>query len=45
MAMWFSDGWTVTKRNLTKLKRSPDMLIFAVLQPIMFVLLFSQIYG
>ncbi|WP_081737791.1 ABC transporter permease [Arthrobacter sp. H41] len=44
-AMWVSDGWTVTKRNLTKLKRSPDMLIFAVLQPIMFVLLFSQIYG
>ncbi len=45
LAMWFSDGWTVTKRNLIKLKRSPDMLIFAVLQPIMFVLLFSQIYG
>nr|WP_247829276.1 ABC transporter permease [Arthrobacter antioxidans] len=43
--MWFSDGWTVTKRNLIKLKRSPDMLVFAVLQPIMFVLLFSQIYG
>lgn len=42
---WASDGWTVTKRNLTKLRRSPDMLVFAVLQPIMFVLLFSQIYG
>ncbi|KNC17263.1 ABC transporter [Arthrobacter sp. RIT-PI-e] len=42
---WMSDGWTVTKRNLTKLRRSPDMLVFAVLQPIMFVLLFSQIYG
>ncbi len=45
LAMWFSDGWTVTKRNLIKLKRSPDMLVFAILQPIMFVLLFSQIYG
>jgi ABC-2 type transport system permease protein len=45
LVMWFSDGWTVTKRNLTKLKRSPDMLVFAILQPIMFVLLFSQIYG
>ncbi len=44
-ALWFSDGWTVTKRNLIKIKRSPDMLIFAVLQPIMFVLLFSQVYG
>ncbi|WP_298252069.1 ABC transporter permease [uncultured Arthrobacter sp.] len=45
LALWFSDGWIVTRRNLTKLKRSPDMLVFAVLQPIMFVLLFSQIYG
>lgn len=44
-AVWFEDGWTVTKRNLTKIKRSPDMLVFAVLQPIMFVLLFSQVYG
>ncbi|QZQ56510.1 ABC transporter permease [Curtobacterium sp. TC1] len=45
IAIWFEDGWTVTKRNLIKLKRSPDMLVFAVLQPIMFVLLFSQVYG
>ena len=44
-AIWFEDGWTVTKRNLIKIKRSPDMLVFAVLQPIMFVLLFSQVYG
>ncbi|MCU1526608.1 MAG: transporter [Frondihabitans sp.] len=44
-ATWFSDGWAVTKRNLIKIKRSPDMLVFAVLQPIMFVLLFSQVYG
>jgi ABC-2 type transport system permease protein len=44
-ALWYSDGWTVTKRNLIKIKRSPDMLVFAVIQPIMFVLLFSQVYG
>ncbi|MGB7423865.1 MAG: ABC transporter permease [Ornithinimicrobium sp.] len=42
---WLADGWTVTWRNLSKIKRSPDMLIFAVLQPIMFVLLFSQVYS
>lgn len=42
---WLADGWTVTWRNLIKIKRSPDMLIFAVIQPIMFVLLFSQVYG
>lgn len=45
LLLWYSDGWTVTKRNLIKIKRSPDMLVFAVIQPIMFVLLFSQVYG
>ncbi|MGI8949296.1 MAG: ABC transporter permease [Ornithinimicrobium sp.] len=45
VSTWLADGWTVTWRNLSKIKRSPDMLIFAVLQPIMFVLLFSQVYG
>ena len=44
-SLWYSDGWTVTKRNLIKIKRSPDMLVFAVVQPVMFVLLFSQVYG
>lgn len=44
-ATWVSDGWTVTWRNLIKLRRNPEMLGFAVLQPIMFVLLFSQVYG
>ena len=39
------DGWTVTWRNLQKFRRSPDYVVFAVLQPIMFVLLFSQVYG
>jgi len=45
LSEWYSDGWTVTKRNLVKIKRSPDMLVFAVIQPIMFVLLFSQVYA
>ncbi|MEI2827100.1 MAG: ABC transporter permease [Dermatophilaceae bacterium] len=40
-----SDAWTITWRNLLKFKRSPDYIVFAVLQPIMFVLLFSQVYG
>jgi ABC-2 type transport system permease protein len=42
---WAADGWTITQRNLIKLRRSPDMLVFAVLQPVMFVLLFSQVYA
>ena len=45
VADWFTDVHAVTMRNLTRLKRSPDVIGFALLQPIMFVLLFSQVYG
>jgi ABC-2 type transport system permease protein len=45
LADWFSDGWITTRRNLVKIKRVPDILAFTVLQPIMFVLLFSYVYG
>lgn len=40
-----SDGWTITWRNLARLRRQPETIIFAVIQPIMFVLLFTQVYG
>jgi ABC transporter DrrB family efflux protein len=39
------DGWIVTKRNLIKIKRVPDLLIFSTIQPIMFVLLFTYVFG
>jgi ABC transporter DrrB family efflux protein len=39
------DGWVVTKRNLIKIKRIPDLLIFSTIQPIMFVLLFAYVFG
>lgn len=42
---WLSDVQTVTWRNLIKFRRNPEILLFAVLQPIMFVVLFSQVYG
>ncbi|MBC7725672.1 MAG: ABC transporter permease [Burkholderiaceae bacterium] len=45
LATWFSDGWITTRRNLIKIKRVPDILVFTTLQPIMFVLLFSYVYG
>lgn len=41
----FSDGWVTTKRNLIKIVRVPDILFFTLLQPIMFVLLFTYVYG
>src|SRR3954452_16866809 len=40
-----ADGWVVTKRNLTKIRRIPDLLIFSSIQPIMFVLLFAYVFG
>ena len=42
---FFSDGWVTTKRNLLKIKRVPDILVFTLIQPIMFVLLFTYVYG
>jgi ABC-2 type transport system permease protein len=44
VANWFNDGWITTRRNLIKIKRVPDILVFTTLQPIMFVLLFSYVY-
>jgi len=44
LATWVSDGWITTRRNLIKIKRVPDILVFTTLQPIMFVLLFSYVY-
>lgn len=39
------DSAIITKRNLIKLKRVPDLLFFATLSPIMFVLLFAYVFG
>jgi ABC transporter DrrB family efflux protein len=41
----FGDGVTITKRNLLKLWRVPDVLVFSTLSPIMFVLLFAYVFG
>ena len=45
LTTWLNDGWITTRRNLIKIKRVPDILVFTTLQPIMFVLLFSYVYG
>jgi ABC-2 type transport system permease protein len=39
------DGWVMAKRNLIKIKRVPDILVFVLISPIMFVLLFSYVFG
>jgi ABC-2 type transport system permease protein len=45
LALALNDGWVVAKRNLIKIKRIPDLLIFSTVQPIMFVLLFAYVFG
>jgi ABC-2 type transport system permease protein len=40
-----ADSAVITKRNLIKIKRVPDLLVFATLSPIMFVLLFRYVFG
>lgn len=45
MATAFSDGAVVAKRNLIKIKRVPELLIWTTLSPIMFVLLFGYVFG
>jgi ABC-2 type transport system permease protein len=45
LAAALSDSAVITKRNLIKVKRVPDLLVFATLSPIMFVLLFRYVFG
>jgi ABC-2 type transport system permease protein len=40
-----SDGAVVAKRNLIKIKRVPDLLVFSTISPIMFILLFAYVFG
>jgi ABC transporter DrrB family efflux protein len=40
-----SDAWVVTARNLRHFVRQPQLLIFSTIQPIMFVVLFSNVFG
>lgn len=40
-----TDGAIVAKRNLIKIKRVPDLLVFSTISPIMFILLFAYVFG
>lgn len=45
LEMVASDGLTIAKRNMIKIKRVPDLIVFTTLSPIMFVLLFAYVFG
>jgi len=45
LGLALSDSLVISRRNLIKIKRVPDLLVFATLSPIMFVLLFRYVFG
>jgi ABC-2 type transport system permease protein len=45
VALALADGAVVAKRNLIKIKRVPEILIWTTMSPIMFVLLFGLVFG
>ena len=45
VALAFADSAVVAKRNLIKIKRVPEILIWTLMSPIMFVLLFGYVFG
>ena len=44
-AAWTSDSLEMVRRNLIHIKRTPELLLDVTLSPIMFVLLFSLVFG
>jgi ABC transporter DrrB family efflux protein len=40
-----SDALTITWRNLLNLRRNPRLLVFATIQPVVFVLMFTYVFG
>ncbi|MGH2545504.1 MAG: ABC transporter permease [Actinomycetota bacterium] len=45
LGLAFADGAVVAKRNLIKIRRVPELLIWTTMSPIMFVLLFALVFG
>jgi ABC-2 type transport system permease protein/oleandomycin transport system permease protein len=45
MKWLLSDIWVMTKRNLTVWTRVPAILVFTLVQPMMFTLLFRYVFG
>ncbi|MEV8100350.1 ABC transporter permease [Kitasatospora sp. NPDC085879] len=39
------DSWVIARRNLRRMLRIPEIVVFGLMQPVMFVLLFSYVMG
>ncbi|HWU08217.1 MAG TPA: ABC transporter permease [Streptomyces sp.] len=40
-----ADSLVITRRNLIRMSRIPEMLLFGIIQPVMFVVLFTYVFG
>ena len=45
MTTFVPDALTMTRRNIITIRRVPQLLVFATIQPIIFVLLFRYVFG
>ena len=45
MSTFVPDALTMTRRNVITIRRVPQLLVFATIQPIIFVLLFRYVFG
>jgi ABC-2 type transport system permease protein len=45
LALALADGAVVAKRNVIKIKRLPEVLVWTLISPIMFVVLFAYVFG
>ncbi len=45
MLMAVEDTLVITRRNLIRIPRAPDLLLGFTVQPVMFVLLFVYVFG
>ena len=45
LAHALKDTWVITRRNLLRNIRMPQLVLFATVQPVMFLLLFNYVFG
>lgn len=42
---WFGDSLTIAWRNVLNIRRNPELLVFSTIQPVIFVLMFTYVFG
>lgn len=45
LGWWASDVWQIAVRNIKHIVRSPELIMYALFQPVMFILLFNFVFG